>query len=63
MRKAGDRLRISAQLIDAADGYHAWCEQYDRTMEDVFALQDEIARSSALAALKVKLAGPAKSRT
>ena len=59
VRKAGDRLRISAQLIDTAGGFHAWCEQSDRELGDVFALQDEISRS-VLAALKVKLAGPAR---
>jgi TolB-like protein/Flp pilus assembly protein TadD len=45
VRKTGDRLRVSAQLIDAQRGYHVWCEQYDRRLEDVFAIQDEIARS------------------
>jgi len=42
VRKAGNHLRISAQLIDAVEGYHLWSEQYDRPMEDVFAIQDEI---------------------
>ena len=59
VRKSGNRLRISAQLIDTTGGFHAWCEQYDRDLGDVFALQDEISRS-VLAALKVKLAGPAR---
>lgn len=54
VRKSGDRLRISAQLIDAVGGFHVWCEQYDRTLSDVFALQDEISRA-VLAALKVQL--------
>jgi serine/threonine-protein kinase len=45
VRKAGDRLRISAQLVSAADGCHLWSEGYDRQMADVFAVQDEIARS------------------
>jgi serine/threonine-protein kinase len=43
VRKAGDRLRIAAQLIDAGDGYHVWSEQYDRRLTDVFAIQEEIA--------------------
>jgi len=43
VRKAGDRLRISVQLIDVLNGYHLWSERFDRTMEDVFAVQDEIA--------------------
>jgi TolB-like protein/Flp pilus assembly protein TadD len=42
IRKSGDHLRVSAQLINAADGYHIWSEQYDRNMDDVFAIQDEI---------------------
>ena len=52
VRKAGDRLRISAQLINAADGYHTWCEQYDRQLQDVFAIQDEIS-AAILGQLKV----------
>jgi serine/threonine-protein kinase len=43
VRKAGPRLRITAQLIDVANGYHVWSERYDRELVDVFALQDEIA--------------------
>jgi adenylate cyclase len=42
VRKAGNRVRITAQLIDAETGAHIWAEQYDRSLEDVFALQDEI---------------------
>jgi serine/threonine protein kinase/Tfp pilus assembly protein PilF len=42
VRKAGNRLRITAQLINVADGYHIWSEKYDREMEDIFAIQDEI---------------------
>ena len=42
VRKAGTRLRITVQLINAADGYHLWSERYDREMEDVFAIQDDI---------------------
>ena len=45
MRKAGNRLRISAQLVNVADGYHLWSERFDRTIDDVFLIQDEIARS------------------
>jgi TolB-like protein len=54
VRKAGARLRITAQLINAADGYHLWSETYDRELEDVFAVQDEIARAI-VEALKVQL--------
>jgi TolB-like protein len=43
VRKAGNRLRITAQLISAADGYHLWSERFDRNIKDVFAVQDEIA--------------------
>jgi len=42
VRKAGNRLRITAQLINIADGYHLWSERYDREMDDIFAIQDEI---------------------
>jgi len=43
VRKAGNRIRITAQLISAVDGYHIWSETYDRLLEDIFELQDEIA--------------------
>ena len=56
VRKAGNRLRINAQLINAEDGYHLWSERYDREMDDVFAVQDEIARN-VVGTLKVKLVG------
>ena len=45
VRRAGDRLRVSVQLINAADGYHVWSENYDRNAVDVLAVQEEIARS------------------
>jgi TolB-like protein len=45
VRMQGNRLRISAQLINADDGYHIWSERYDRDMSDVFELQDDIARN------------------
>ena len=54
VRKAGDRVRITAQLINAADGFHLWAERFDRKLEDVFAVQEEIA-SSIAAALRVAL--------
>ena len=56
VRKAGDRLRITAQLINVGDGFHLWSERYDRDMEDVFAVQDDIART-VVEKLKVKLLG------
>jgi len=43
VRKANNRVRIPAQLIDAATGYHLWAERYDRDLQDIFAVQDEIA--------------------
>ena len=54
VRKAGKRLRITAQLINVADGYHIWSERYDRELEDVFAIQDEIAKNI-VQALEIKL--------
>ncbi len=45
VRKAGDRLRITAQLISVDDGYHLWSETYNRQMDDIFAIQEEIARA------------------
>jgi serine/threonine protein kinase/tetratricopeptide (TPR) repeat protein len=54
VRKAGSKLRITAQLVNAADGYHLWSERYDRELTDVFAIQDEIAGAIA-AKLKVEL--------
>ncbi len=42
VRKSGNRIRITAQLIDATDGAHLWAERYDRAMDDIFAIQDEI---------------------
>jgi serine/threonine protein kinase/Flp pilus assembly protein TadD len=54
VRKAGNRLRISTQLVDVATSFQLWSERYDREMEDVFAIQDEIA-TSIVNALKVVL--------
>src|SRR5262249_45755217 len=45
VRKAGNRLRINAELVNVADGFQLWSETYNRQMEDVFAIQDEIAQS------------------
>jgi TolB-like protein/Flp pilus assembly protein TadD len=45
VRKAGNRIRISVQLVKVADGYYLWSESYDRTLEDIFAVQDDIAQS------------------
>jgi len=56
VRRADNRLRITAQLIDVENGYHLWSERYDREMKDVFEIQDEIARSIA-ERLKITSAG------
>src|SRR5205085_1332593 len=54
VRKAGGRVRITAQLIDGAADGHVWAERYDRDLNDIFALQDEISEAI-VAALKLKL--------
>ena len=54
VRKAGGRVRINAQLIDGATGEHLWADRYDRDLEDIFAIQDEISKAI-VQALKVKL--------
>jgi adenylate cyclase len=54
VRRAGGRVRITAQLIEGATDRHAWAERYDRTLDDIFALQDEIS-AAIVDALKVKL--------
>jgi adenylate cyclase len=54
VRKSGGRVRITAQLIDGATGGHVWAERYDRNLDDIFALQDEISQAI-VAALKLRL--------
>ena len=49
VRKSGERVRVNAQLIDAATGRHAWAERYDRQLQDIFAVQDEITRQVVVA--------------
>jgi len=61
VRKAGDRLRIIAQLINVSDGFLLWSEKYDRDMEDIFAIQDEISLTI-VEKLKVKLLRKEKAR-
>jgi serine/threonine-protein kinase len=58
VRRAGDRLRITVQLVNAMDGYHLWSETYERQMADVFAIQEDISRTI-VDTLKVKLSGGA----
>ncbi|MHC4538969.1 MAG: protein kinase domain-containing protein, partial [Planctomycetota bacterium] len=61
VRKAGDRLRITAQLVDTTGGHHLWSERYDRDMGDVFAIQDELTLAI-VDKLKPKLLGQEKAR-
>jgi serine/threonine-protein kinase len=60
VRKVGNRIRITTQLTDVTNGYNLWNETYDRQLEDVFAVQDEISRAL-VDALKVQLVGDTKS--
>jgi serine/threonine-protein kinase len=62
VRRAGNRIRVTAQLIHAADGAHIWSERYDRELTDIFAIQDEIAQPIA-GALKLKLISKATRHT
>ncbi len=65
VRKAGNRVRITTQLVNASDGYHLWSQRFDREMTDIFAIQDEISLAI-VEKLKLKLAGeprPAKRHT
>jgi len=54
VRKAGNRVRITAQMIDGAEGDHVWADRYDRDLDDIFAIQDEISKAI-VEALKIKL--------
>jgi hypothetical protein len=56
VRKVGSRIRIAVQLVSAENGYQLWSETYDRQLEDIFAVQDEISRSI-VDALKLRLGG------
>jgi serine/threonine protein kinase/Flp pilus assembly protein TadD len=61
IRKAGDRLRVTAQLINVEDGFHIWSEKYDRDLDDIFAIQDEISLAI-VDGLKIELLGEEISR-
>jgi adenylate cyclase len=54
VRKSGDKIRITAQLVDALNGHHLWAEKYDRNLDDIFAVQDEITKKI-ITAMQVKL--------
>jgi TolB-like protein/Flp pilus assembly protein TadD len=56
VQRAGDKIRVTAQLIDVSNGYHLWSGNFDRNLDDVFAIQDEIA-SEVVSALKLSLLG------
>ncbi|MCK4931729.1 MAG: protein kinase [Candidatus Aminicenantes bacterium] len=56
VRKAGNRLRVTAQLINVADGFHLWSNRFDRELEDIFAIQDDIAQSI-IKELKIEILG------
>jgi TolB-like protein/Tfp pilus assembly protein PilF len=62
VRKAGNQVRITVQLVKVADGFHLWSETYDRQLDDVLAVQDDIARSVASALKGTLLAGDAPQR-
>ncbi|MBW2205131.1 MAG: hypothetical protein JRF52_13965 [Deltaproteobacteria bacterium] len=62
IRKAGDKIRITAQLIDALTGLHLWAERYDRNLKDIFAVQDEITKNI-ITAMQVKLTMGEQART
>jgi hypothetical protein len=62
VRKAGNRVRVTAQLIDAKSDHHVWAERYDRDLEDIFAIQDEVT-SAIVATLPGRLEAAARSRT
>jgi adenylate cyclase len=62
VRKAGNKVRINAQLIDAETGGHVWAERYDRDLEDIFAVQDEVTRK-VVEALKVNLTRSEQARS
>jgi TolB-like protein/Tfp pilus assembly protein PilF len=61
VRKAGDRLRITAQLVNVADGYHLWSQRFDRALKDVFDIQDEVALE-VVDKLKLTLLGDERAR-
>ncbi len=62
IRKAGDEMRITAQLIDALSGHHLWAERYDRNLKEIFAVQDELTKNI-ITALQVKLTEGEQVRT
>ncbi|HTP49428.1 MAG TPA: tetratricopeptide repeat protein [Anaeromyxobacteraceae bacterium] len=61
VRKSGNRVRVTAQLVNGADGYQLWSEAFDRALDDIFAIQEEIARA-VVRALKLSFSSPAGTR-
>lgn len=62
VRKSANRIRITAQLISVSDGFHLWSETYDRTLDDIFAVQDDIA-TKVVSALEIELLGGAQGQS
>jgi len=62
IRKAGDKIRISAQLIDALSGHHLWAERYDRQLKEIFSVQDDLTKNI-ITALQVKLTAGEQARS
>jgi serine/threonine-protein kinase len=62
VRKAGNRVRITTQLVNVADGFHLWSETYDRVLDDIFAVQDDIAKAVATA-MNVTLLGKSEAKS
>ena len=56
VQRSGERIRVTAQLVDAANGYHLWSERYDRELQDIFAVEDEISRAI-VQSLEVEITG------
>jgi TolB-like protein len=61
VQSAGDKVRVTAQLIDAESGFHLWSGNYDHDLDDIFAIQDEIV-NEVVAALKISLLGESVQR-
>ena len=62
VKKSGDKIRVTAQLVDALNGHHLWAKRYDRNLKDIFALQDEITKKI-ITAMQVKLTEGEQART
>ncbi len=64
VRRSGDKLRITVQLISTSDGFHLWSQTYDRRMDDIFAIQDDVAMNVAsVLEMKIARAAPRQAPT